>query len=469
MKNKWQAAYEVAKYTNYDFLHYDAETEIIWLKDRKKKMLLCLLDLELSDSEIESITENVFNSQTNLSSIAGFPVKTINLYHLTTKKFTRKFKSKTLKVNHRTVNNLEKIISNPFYRIDLKYKKSKGDDFYKRRLMSGNPLERYMIKFTPMTLLLVTLNTLVLLINLIFVHLLNSPELTNLLAVSHYEVSSGEYYRLVTSTFLHVGVSHFLFNIFALYILGKFVEGLYTPWHLLITYLAAGTIASLFSLVFITEGISLGASGAVYGLLGLIIIHLLLNRKIKTKLIIQIILVFAVVSVLSSFLSNVNHYAHIGGIIVGVLLGIIFNYRKLNYKYTVAAIAVLILFTMFSHFGMNQRQSIHPMDDEAMYYYEKEDYESTLEVVNNSINKEVATGLTYFILGKLYIESGDAKQGEQYIEQSYEMEPSNELIAKEKILEYRKAQDYESMDKAIAELKTPVKDPELKILVGERN
>src|SRR5690625_540738 len=161
MKNKWQAAYEVAKYTNYDFLHYDSETEIIWLKDRKKKMLLCLLDLELSDSEIESLTENMFNSQTKLSNIAGFPVKTINLYHLTSEKFTRKFKSKTLKVNHRTVNNLEKIISNPFYKIDLKYKKPKDDDFYKRRLMSRNPLEKYMIKFTPMTLLLVTLNSIV--------------------------------------------------------------------------------------------------------------------------------------------------------------------------------------------------------------------------------------------------------------------------------------------------------------------
>src|SRR5699024_3176628 len=272
MKNKWQAAYEVAKYTNYDFFHHDENPEIIWLKDKKKKTLMCLLDLSLSDQELEAITENIFDSQEQLNKQAGFIVKVINLYHLTDQKFTRKFKSKTLKVNHRTVNNLEKIISNPFYKIDMKYKKPKDDAFYKRRLMSRHPFEKYMIKFTPMTLLFVTLNTIVLLINLIFVHQFNTYELTNLLAVSHYEVASGEYYRLVTSTFLHVGVSHFLFNIFALYILGKFGEGIYTPWHLLITYLAAGTISSLFSLVFITEGISLGASGAVYGLLGLIIV-----------------------------------------------------------------------------------------------------------------------------------------------------------------------------------------------------
>ena len=45
MKNKWQAAYEVAKYTNYDFFHHDENPEIIWLKDKKKKTLMCLLDL----------------------------------------------------------------------------------------------------------------------------------------------------------------------------------------------------------------------------------------------------------------------------------------------------------------------------------------------------------------------------------------------------------------------------------------
>lgn len=467
MKNKWQAAFEVAKYTNYDFLHYENDTDIIWLKDRKKKTLMCLLDLDLSDNELEAITDNIFNSQDNLSKISGFPVKTINLYHLTEKKFTRKFKSKTLKVNHRTVNNLEKIISNPFYKIDMKYKKPKDDAFYQRRLMSRQPFEKYMIKFTPMTLLLVTLNTIVLLINLIFIHLFNTYELTNLLAVSHYEVSSGEYYRLFTSTFLHAGVSHFLFNVFALYILGKFVEGIYTPWHMLVTYLAAGSISSLFSLVFLTEGISLGASGAVYGLLGLIIIYLLITRQIKAKLILQIIAVFAVVSALSMFVANINHYAHIGGLIVGVLLGIIFNFKRIKIKYTIIAAAVLVLFTMFSHYGMNQQTSIHPMDDEALHYYEEGNYDAALEVVNNSINKEVATDMTYYILGKLYIESGDQEKGQQYVDKSYEMDSSNELAAKEKILEFRKAQDYENMNEAISKLKTPVEDKELKILIDE--
>ena len=469
MRNKWQAAYEVAKYTNYDFFHHDTNPEIIWLKDQKKKTLLCLVDVDLTDTELEEVTDSIFNAQDHLNQLAGFKIKAINVYHLTEKKFTRKFKSKTLRVNHRAINNLEKIISNPFYKIDIKYKKSKDDSYYQRRLASRHPFEKYMIKFTPMTLLLVTLNTLVFLINLVFTHLFNSTELTHLLAVSHYEVTSGEYYRLLSSSFLHVGMSHFLMNIFALFILGKFVEGLYTSWHLLITYIVSGVIASMFSLGFITEGISLGASGAVYGLLGLIIVHLLVNRKIKVKLIIQVLVIFVVVSALTMLTANINHFAHAAGLIIGALIGVIYNFKKTGFKYSIGALILIILFTLYSHYAMNQQTSIHPMDDEALSYYEQGDYERALEVVNNSFNKEVDTPLTYYILGALYIESGDEEKGHNLIDQSYEMDPSNELAAKDKIIAYRKAQDYERMKEAIDQLDKPIQDEGLKILAEEVN
>ena len=77
--------------------------------------------------------------------------------------------------------------------------------------------------------------------------------------------------------------------------------------------------------------------------------------------------------------------------------------------------------------------------------------------------------MTYYLLGKLYIESGDAKKGQEYVDKSYDMNPANELAAKEKILEFRKAQDYESMTEAVSRLDKPVEDKELQILVDEVN
>src|SRR5699024_11924577 len=67
---------------------------------------------------------------------------------------------------------------------------------------------------------------------------------------------------------------------------------IYGKFHLLIAYCLTGMLSSLFSLMFVIVGISLGASGAVYGLLGIIIVHLLVHGRINLKLIIQIALIF---------------------------------------------------------------------------------------------------------------------------------------------------------------------------------
>ena len=116
---------------------------------------------------------------------------------------------------------------------------------------------------------------------------------------------------------------------------------------------------------------------------------------------------------------------------------------------------------------MSKQSSIHPMDDEALYYYQEGDYDKALETVNYSFNREVETPMTYYILGELYKEAGQEEKGQGYIDKSYEMDPSNELAAKDKIIEYRKAQDYEAMNKAIDQLDKPIEDESLKILEKE--
>src|SRR5699024_7330313 len=125
----------------------------------------------------------------------------------------------------------------------------------------------------------------VFLFNYIAINFYDSYTLTNGLALSHFEVMSGDAYRLLSSTFLHITIDHFIFNIFALYILGKFIETLYGKLLLLTAFLTTGILSSMFSLMFITEEVSLGASGAVYGLLAIIIVHLLANRRINLKLV----------------------------------------------------------------------------------------------------------------------------------------------------------------------------------------
>src|SRR5699024_2911834 len=98
-------------------------------------------------------------------------------------------------------------IFNPFYKIDTKYKKPKSKDWYKKRVLSSNPLETYLIKFTPITSILLMINTLIFLMNLFYIHIKDSVHLTNDLGLTHFGVNQdGEFYRLISSAFLHANV-----------------------------------------------------------------------------------------------------------------------------------------------------------------------------------------------------------------------------------------------------------------------
>ena len=82
-------------------------------------------------------------------------------------------------------------------------------------------------------------------------------------------VLGGQYYRMITSMFVHADIIHLLFNMYALFILGPQVEKYYGRLKFTLIYLISGLLGSVFSLVFASSNtFSMGASGAIFGLLG---------------------------------------------------------------------------------------------------------------------------------------------------------------------------------------------------------
>lgn len=470
MRSKWQTAYELVRYTGYSFFNYDQSSGTIWLKNPKEHSIMCLNDFDLTDEEMEHTSDNLFERKEMLSQHAGFNINTIYCIHMADSALRRKRKEDGLRIVHRGISDMKQIIHNPFFRLDMQYKKPKNDEYYQRRLMGQHPFEKYMIKFTPMTYLLISINLIVFLFNFVAVRFFDSYLLTNGLALSHFNVVSGEFYRLVTSSFLHVTIDHFLFNIFALYILGKFIESLYGKFHLFIAYLLAGVFSSLFSLMFVIEGISLGASGAVYGLLGIIIVHLLIHGRINAKLLIQIAVIFIVISVLSQLFANINHYAHIGGLLSGVLLAIIYNPKKFNSKWFFGAFTLMVILTVISYFVMQSKDSSQPFDDMAIEHIEKGEYEDALKIVNEALRSGNGTATTYHALGLLAGHAGNQEQAEKYHEKSYELDPSNEYAAKHRVIQLRKQRNYDGISDVFEKLDTQnIKDEGLKLLAEEYN
>ncbi|WCM71229.1 rhomboid family intramembrane serine protease [Clostridium perfringens] len=138
----------------------------------------------------------------------------------------------------------------------------------------------------------------------------------------------GEYYRLVTSMFLHGGIVHLLFNMYALYILGDFIERIYGAKKYLAIYFVSGIVASIFSLYF-SPVMGVGASGAIFGLLGAALVFAYNEKdRIGKALVTNIIVIILLNVFIGLSMSNIDISAHFGGFIAGAILGLFFH----NYK-----------------------------------------------------------------------------------------------------------------------------------------
>jgi rhomboid protease GluP len=143
-------------------------------------------------------------------------------------------------------------------------------------------------------------------------------------------VREGEVWRLFSAVFLHGGFEHLIGNCMALYVLGIAVEHAFGKVRSLWIFLASGLCGSLLS-VSLSEGPSVGASGAIFGLMGSAIIFFYKFRKeffVREKRLGAVLVVWAVYSIITGFMTPmIDNWAHIGGLIGGVLATLLLRPR----------------------------------------------------------------------------------------------------------------------------------------------
>lgn len=138
-------------------------------------------------------------------------------------------------------------------------------------------------------------------------------------------VWGGQWWRLISATFLHGGVLHLVFNAYALFVLGPVVERLYGSRRFLLMYMACGVLSSLASLLF-TAGASVGASGAIFGMLGALLVFGFKNRAQLPPRVSRAfgvgLLPWVVINLVIGFIPGlqIDNAAHIGGLLTGVLV-----------------------------------------------------------------------------------------------------------------------------------------------------
>lgn len=190
----------------------------------------------------------------------------------------------------------------------------------------GNSLQR-----TPIVLNLLIINVLVFLAQLF---LDKSMDLTNMLALFPYGTSQFKPYQLVTHMFAHASFMHILFNMYGLWMFGTILEKTWGPKRFLIFYLLCGLAAGVAQALLVNDAAAIGASGAVMGLLGAFG-FLFPNTEffifpfpfpIKAKYLVAIIAAIDIFSGINpGAKDNIAHFAHLGGLVMGLVLVIIWK------------------------------------------------------------------------------------------------------------------------------------------------
>lgn len=138
-------------------------------------------------------------------------------------------------------------------------------------------------------------------------------------------VVGGDYWRLLTSIFIHAGLLHLFMNLFSLWFVGIFLESSVGSRKISIVYFFSGILASLSSFLFNDFSVSLGASGAIFGLYGFFLARILTKTidKVISQVFLSTILIFVGYNLVMGLSGNIDNAAHIGGLITGFLIGIV--------------------------------------------------------------------------------------------------------------------------------------------------
>lgn len=191
------------------------------------------------------------------------------------------------------------------------------DDINKKNIEEARRVEKiFKPKFPIVTYILIGINIFIFLIGMLLG--LNNIFI-NLFANYGPYIIDGQYYRLITSAFIHADILHIAFNMYALYLLGSQAESFFGKWKFLTIYILSAISGSLLSMLLNQGSVSIGASGAIFGIMGALL-YFGFNYRIYlgNTLVREIIPVILINLAFGFMLTGVDNFAHIGGLVGGI-------------------------------------------------------------------------------------------------------------------------------------------------------
>jgi len=215
--------------------------------------------------------------------------------------------------------------------------------------------------------------------------------LLHLGAKVNYLIAGGQYFRLFTAMFLHADIMHLVFNMLALYILGKDIERFFGKKKFLAIYFGAGFMGSALSYLMISST-SVGASGAIFGLMGANLFLYKKNPIVYKRIYGNDLLILIGINVVIGFVRpNIDIAGHIGGLMAGFLIAMAIGLKSEKWLKAKSLIYVVLVATItFGSIAIATYQSYQSANfylTMSAYHYQLNNLDKMAEWANRGLEK----------------------------------------------------------------------------------
>lgn len=144
-------------------------------------------------------------------------------------------------------------------------------------------------------------------------------------AVHGYTIQAdpGQFWRVFSAMFIHIGLEHFVVNMLTLYFLGRQIEAIFGSWKFLLLYLMSGVMGNVFVICFSPDTLAAGASTSLFGLFSAVIVLRYTTRNYYIQQLGQSYMSLLAVNLIMSFLPGISLAGHLGGLVGGALGAVI--------------------------------------------------------------------------------------------------------------------------------------------------
>ena len=234
---------------------------------------------------------------------------------------------------------------------------------------------------------------------------------------------AGQWWRLLSSVFLHIGIFHLAVNMWCLWNLGELAERIYGRTAFLAFYLTAGIAGAIVSLAWHPFAVSAGASGAVFGLAGALIVTFWFGHVPFPRHHIQITLVsllaFAGYNLLFGFITpGIGNAAHVGGLLAGLALGYLLP--RIGWRPTVV-ITLIAIGAGCTFLARTRGYVVHEERGRMALASGKTDI--AVDELNKAIFKKPTAAEAYFLLGEAYLKKAQYVQAETAYRRALALRP----------------------------------------------